>query len=270
VEHEFERIGRQTMLLNGRRLVQANTRTELILLAIEDITDRKRVQEALHGFNVLEQRVAERTSELRASVKEKEILLRELNHRVKNNLQVVASLLNLQAHRLPDPSARELLIDTHHRVRSIALVHEKLYQSKDLSELNFDHYVHTLVDNLFHAQNAVERGITSAIDAGGIRLSVSTAIPCGLIINELVTNSLKHAFPERRSGSVHIRLQERERKSVELLVEDDGIGLPADLDPRKTASLGLGLVFMLAEQLEAEVEVRRDQGTAFRIQFHLG
>jgi two-component sensor histidine kinase len=152
-------------------------------------------------------------------------------------------------------------------VQSIALVHEKLYQAKDLSHVDFDQYVRTLVDGLFFTQNALERGIAHAIDLGEVQLPVDAAIPCGLIVNELVTNALKYAFPDGRAGKVQISLKRGEGDRVELSVADDGVGLPAGLDPRHSTSLGLDLVFTFAQQLEAEVEVQRSGGTAFFFRF---
>ncbi|HEX4337560.1 MAG TPA: CHASE domain-containing protein [Polyangiaceae bacterium] len=204
---------------------------------------------------------------IRASLREKELLLKEVHHRVKNNLQVISSLLNLQAQHLPDPAQRGIFTDSQSRVQSIALVHEKLYQSKDLTNIDCEQYVHTLVDGLFHAQNYTGRGIEHTIDVGGAHLPVDAAIPCGLIINELVTNALKHAFPGNARGTVHVSLQPGADDSIELVVQDDGRGLPEDIDPRKTTSLGLDLVFTFAEQLEAKVEIERSHGTAFRFRF---
>jgi PAS domain S-box-containing protein len=204
---------------------------------------------------------------IRASLREKELLLKEVHHRVKNNLQVISSLLNLQAQHLPDPAQRKIFTDSQSRVQSIALVHEKLYQSKDLANIDCEQYVQTLVDGLFHSQNHAERGIRHSIEVGGAHLPVDAAIPCGLIINELVTNALKHAFPRGRTGRVRVSLQPGDDDSMELIVEDDGRGLPDDIDPRHTTSLGLDLVFTFAEQLDAKVEIERSHGTAFRFRF---
>src|ERR1700687_2236567 len=130
---------------------------------------------------------------LRASLKEKEVLLKEVHHRVKNNLQVISSLLNLQARHLNDPAAREIFNESQNRVLSIALVHEKLYQSADLSHIDFAEYVAVLVDNLLHTHDATKRGIVRELELGGTRLTIDLAIPCGLIITELITNCMKHA-----------------------------------------------------------------------------
>jgi two-component sensor histidine kinase len=203
---------------------------------------------------------------MRRSLREKEVLLREIHHRVKNNLQVISSLLNLQAHALTDPAVRAIFNDSQKRVQSIALVHEKLHQSADLSHVDFEEYTAALLDNLFDTYDATERGVSPLIDVSGVRLAIDTAIPCGLIVNELVTNALKHGFPAGRQGEVRVILHE-EKDDLELVVADDGVGLPAGIDPRRTTSLGLDLVFTFAEQLGARVEVLREHGTAFQFRF---
>jgi PAS domain S-box-containing protein len=216
-------------------------------------------------YDISRHREAER--QIRSSLREKEVLLKEVHHRVKNNLQVISSLLSLQAHHLADPSGRAMLAESQARVRSIALVHEKLYQAGDLSHVHFDEYVRELVGDLFHSLNADGRPIAPRIEVEDVTLAVTTAIPCGLIVNELVTNALKHGFPGGQGGSICIRLRSCGADRLELVVEDDGIGLPLDLDPRATSSLGLDLVYTFAEQLDAEVQVRRERGTGFSFVF---
>jgi two-component sensor histidine kinase len=230
----------------------------------------------IHSFNEMLDRIAEaieserEASHVRASLQEKEVLLKEIHHRVKNNLQVISSLLNLQAQQIVDPADRALFAESQSRVQSIALVHEKLYQSPDLSQIQFEEYVQALVSNLFHSLDAAERGVVAKVAAGGVRLPVDVAIPCGLIINELVTNSLKHAFPDGRKGCVEVLLHSSDQRRLELVVRDDGVGLPSELDPRHTSSLGLDLVYTFADQLEAAVDVRRSPGTAFSFAFPRG
>jgi two-component system, sensor histidine kinase PdtaS len=202
---------------------------------------------------------------MRASLREKDVLLKEVHHRVKNNLQVISSLLNLQARRLTDPATREIFVESQNRVQSIALVHEKLHQSSDLSHVDFSEYTLTLLDGLFHAYDATERGISKTVDVGGARLTIDMAIPCGLIITELVTNALKHAFPGARRGTVLVMLRE-EGDDLYLAVEDDGVGMPAG-DPSDRGSLGLELVLTFAEQLDAKMEITRERGTAFHFRF---
>ncbi|HVV85745.1 MAG TPA: histidine kinase dimerization/phosphoacceptor domain -containing protein [Kofleriaceae bacterium] len=203
---------------------------------------------------------------IRASLREKEVLLKEIHHRIKNNLQIVSSMLNLQAGQSDDERVRAMFEASQNRVRSIALMHEILYQVKDLAHVDFTGYIRALMDGLFHS--LARSGITWRLDAGPTRLSLDQAIPCGLLVNELVTNALKHAFPDGRPGEIAIHLARLDGDTVELDVSDDGVGLPAHLDPHRCATLGLDLVFTIAEQLAAEVDVRRDGGVGYRFRFH--
>lgn len=204
---------------------------------------------------------------VRASLREKEVLLKEIHHRVKNNLQVISSLLNLQARYLPDPAARAIFSQSQNRVQSIALVHERLYESADLSHVNFAKYVVVLLDNIFDTYGATSRGISKVIDIGDENLTVDVAVPCGLIVNEVVTNALKHAFPDGRKGTVRVSLRTAPDEMLDLTIEDDGVGIPPGIDPRNTVSLGLDLVTTFAEQLNAKVEIVREGGTSFRFRF---
>jgi two-component sensor histidine kinase len=232
-----------------------------VLNILDDLGAEKVLLEKTQGEVVRSEKA------MRGSLREKEVLLKEIHHRVKNNLQVISSLLNLQARYLPDPAAREIFRASQHRVQSIALVHEKLYQSADLSHVDFSDYTVALLDNLFETFDAGPRGISKLIDIGAIRLSVDIAIPCGLIVNELVTNALKHAFPGGREGTVRVILREGADGALDLTVGDDGVGLPEGVDPRKTSSLGLDLVFTFADQLDAQVEVGRQGGSFYRFRF---
>jgi two-component sensor histidine kinase len=232
-----------------------------VLNILDDLGTEKALLEKTQG-EVVRSEMA-----MRGSLREKEVLLKEIHHRVKNNLQVISSLLSLQARYLPDPAARQIFRASQHRVQSIALVHEKLYQSADLSHVDFSDYTVALLDNLFETFDAGPRGISKVVDIGAIRLSVDIAIPCGLIVNELVTNALKHAFPGGREGTVRVILREGADGALDLTVGDDGVGLPEGVDPRKTSSLGLDLVFTFADQLDAEVEVGRQNGSFYRFRF---
>ena len=214
----------------------------------------------------LEQRVDERTSDLVGALGEKEALLKEIHHRVKNNLQVISSMINLQARRISDVDLKNAFDESQQRIQTIALVHERLYQSRDLSNIGFDDYLRSLVDNVMYGQNAAERGVTAALDIAPISLPIQVAIPCGLIINELVTNALKHAFPAGRSGTIEVAMR-AEGRAIALSVRDDGRGMPAELDPARAKTLGLDLVYTFAEQLGADVAVERSRGTAFTLQF---
>jgi two-component sensor histidine kinase len=206
---------------------------------------------------------------VRASLREKEILLKEIHHRVKNNLQVISSLLNLQARYLPDPAARAIFSQSQNRVQSIALVHERLYESADLSHVNFGKYLSVLLENIFDTHDAASRGLSKIIDVGDANLTVDVAIPCGLIVNELVTNALKHAFPGGRTGTVRVSLRGSSDGAMDLTVQDDGVGMPPGIDPRNTVSLGLDLVVTFAEQLNAEMDIMSERGTSFRFRFRM-
>ena len=223
----------------------------------------------LVGFALFSRDVTERVQaeELdKASLREKEVLLREIHHRVKNNLQFISSLLNLQMEHTTDAQVIEMFDESRNRIRSMALIHERLYQSPDLAQINFGEYVRNLTTQLFRAYEASVGAIALEVDAQDMTLSIDVAVPCGMIISELVSNSLKHAFPGGRKGRILVRLGS-EGGLCRLVVSDDGIGLPAGLDFRRTESLGLQLVIMLVEQLEGVIELDRQKGTAFEIEF---
>lgn len=211
----------------------------------------------------LERRVEARTSQLTALVAEKEVLLKEIHHRVKNNLQVISSLLNLQSMHINDAAAAAVLSESRGRVHSIALVHEILYESQELSRLDFAAYIRALVQTVVQAQSVPACSISTVIEADTVQMPLAMAIPCGLLINELLTNSLKHAFIGRSRGNISVRLTGQPGGRVLLEVADDGIGLPEHKDMREMRSLGLDLVYTFAEQLGARVEVERSSGTRF-------
>jgi PAS domain S-box-containing protein len=229
-----------------------------------EMTERERAEEALQkAHSELATQMEERTRELR----EKEVLLKEVHHRVKNNLQVISSLVGLQASGSNDETVREVLRDVTYRVRSMALVHEKLYQSSNLARIDFAEYARSLLGYLWRAQGAVAAAVRLTLDMEPISFSVDIAVPCGLILNELAGNALKHAFQGRPEGEVMITLKGADDGRVLLRVRDNGIGLPAGFDWREARSLGLRLVRMLAGQLDATVEVTGSEGTEFEIAF---
>jgi len=244
-----------------------------------DDTERKRAQEALEqGNKELRKEIAERKKaekHLKESLKEKEVLLKEIHHRVKNNLQVVSSLLYLQSEHINEQQKGhineqqnlDVLKESQDRVRSMALVHEKLYQSQDLARINFPEYVRKLTAHLFQSYEANLTSITPSTDVDDVSLDIDMAIPCGLLINELISNSLKHAFPDGRKGEVKIDFHSDERGTYTLTVSDNGIGFPADLDFRNTESMGLRLVMTLTKQLEGEIQLDKNHGTTFKIMF---
>jgi len=233
---------------------------------VVDITERKRAEEALQqAHGELAQQMEERTRELR----EKEVLLKEIHHRVKNNLQVISSLVSLQANGSTDATVREVLRDVTGRVRSMALVHEKLYQSASLARIDFAEYSQSLLASIWRTHGALEIAVGLRLTLEPLPLPVDIAVPCGLILNELAGNALKHAFRGRTGGEVTVTLDRAGDRRGRLRVHDNGIGLPAGWAWRQADSLGLRLVRMLAEQVNATAEMSRDHGTTFEMTFEL-
>jgi len=223
---------------------------QVVLGMVEDITERKRSEK-----------------QIQASLREKEVLLKEIHHRVKNNLQVISSLLYLQSKNIEDKETLEIFQESQNRVRSMALVHERLYQSQDLARIDFAEYVRNLASYLFRSYDVNTNVIQLKIKVDDVFLGVDTAIPCGLMINELVSNSLKHAFPDGKEGEIGIELCADDEGQFTLMVRDNGVGFPQDLDFQNTKSLGLQLVNTLAAQLEGTIELDRSGGTAFEMTF---
>ncbi len=197
------------------------------------------------------------------------MLLKEIHHRVKNNLQVISSLLSLQSGYIQDHQIIGIFAECQNRVESMALIHEKLYQSVDLAKINFAEYVRNLVGSLFRSYVVAADAITWHLCVDDVLLDADTAVPCSLIINELVSNALKHAFPAGRTGEIRIDLHSGPDNRFILKVSDNGIGFPKDLDFRKIESLGLQLVVHLAEQLKGTLDLEKNQegGTAFKVSF---
>jgi PAS domain S-box-containing protein len=237
-----------------------------VLSSIADITDRKRAQEGLHALNTaLEQRVKARTSEL----KERESLLQEIHHRVKNNLQVISSLINMQMRGLEDESSRVALRDCQARVMTMAQIHEILYQSADYARVPFAKYAKDLTTRILSASGLSPGHVTLLFELEEVSLPVAQAIPCGLILNELVANSLKHAFPNAARGTIRVELRPAPEQFMLFSVSDDGIGIAPALDLENLRSLGVQLVMTLVEQLEGQLEIIRRPGSTFRITFPL-
>ncbi|HUJ50879.1 MAG TPA: histidine kinase dimerization/phosphoacceptor domain -containing protein [Bryobacteraceae bacterium] len=204
---------------------------------------------------------------IRASLREKEALLKEIHHRVKNNLQVVSSLLGLQSRAVVDPETRKMFQESQDRVHSMALLHESLYQSHNLSQIDFPEYIRQLAAHLFHSYGVAPERIHLQTDLDHLSLHLDAAVPCGLIINELISNSLKYAFPDGREGKIRIELRGVSDGSTRLVVADNGVGLRADIDWVNTRSLGLRLVRTLAQQLGAQIEVNSGEGMEVRLAF---
>jgi two-component sensor histidine kinase len=221
---------------------------------------------AVVGLYAFERRRDHAEEKLKTSIVEKELLLREIHHRVKNNIQIMSSLLSIQSKYIDDHRVLELFKDYQNRIRSLALVHEKLYMSGNLANIDFRNYVISLTDNMVRTLG-ISRNITINIDIENILLNTDTAIPCGLIINELVSNSFKYAFPDGREGRITIALKKMDDEFI-LTVGDNGIGIDDGADISKLNTLGLGLVFNLVEkQLNGSVELDTAEGTAFTMRF---
>jgi PAS domain S-box-containing protein len=253
-----------------------------------DITDRKRDQEALmNSRNDLEQKVLARTRELNetnesllaeialrnkaeneivSSLREKEMLLKEIHHRVKNNMQVISSLLFMQARAQKDETIKEILKESQDRIKSIALVHEKLYQSTDLDRIDYTDYLRKITDHLFESYKVDPNIITLHLNAEKAILHIDKAVPCSLIINEMISNSLKHAFPGGRKGVITIDFRKGADNYI-ITYSDDGIGIPAGITFDRTESLGMQLIKGLTKQVNGSIELDRTAGTKYTITF---
>jgi PAS domain S-box-containing protein len=216
---------------------------------IRDVTKRKKIEKMLQN-----------------SLEEKEILLKEIHHRVKNNLMIISSLLNLQSRYIKDEESKNIFKESQNRARSMALIHERLYQSEDLKKIDFGDYIRTLSNDLYRTYVMDPSLIMLNIDVDDVRLDINTSIPLGLIVNELVTNSLKHAFPQSKSGEIDIEFHIQGDMYL-LEVNDNGIGFPNNLNYKNTESLGLRLVNSLTEQIDAKIEFNTLSGTSFKIIF---
>ena len=239
--------------------------TDFISKPINWLILQQRVQYMLRANEVLDA-LQQSESSLSLSLKEKEALLKEVHHRVKNNIQIISSLLNLQANYINDDMASEIINDSRNRVQSMALIHDKLYRSKDLTNIDFAPYVRDLVSYLLHSYTLSEGLISININIDEIYLGVDTAIPLGLIINELLTNAFRHAFPEGRKGEITISSQKSGEHKLSLTIADNGVGFPNNLKFPDPQSLGLQLVDTLIEQLKGAVKVKSDShGTKYEI-----
>jgi PAS domain S-box-containing protein len=214
--------------------------------------------------DITEHKLAE--EHIQTSLREKEVLLKEIHHRVKNNLGIVSSLLQMQCRRTQDPQATAILRDSQNRIASIALVHEKLYRSADLANIDFAQYIPDLTTHLFDSYTVSSNYIKLNIQVDA-SLDIETAIPCGLIINELVSNALKYAFPDNRTGEIQVSLNQQNKYDLILKIRDNGIGLPANFDNKKVKTLGITLVQGLVKQLKGTIEINSHLGTEFKIKF---
>lgn len=205
-------------------------------------------------------------TQMQASIQEKNVLLKEIHHRVKNNLQIISSLLNLQSMYIEDEKALEVFKESQNRVKSMAIIHEKLYQSGNFAEINVAEYLKKLTENIYSSYGVNIDQIKMEINAEDIFLDINTAIPCFLIINEVITNCIKHAFPNGRTGTITIDFKKIGEKHV-IRIHDDGIGLPDDLNIKQTNTLGIQLITSLTSQLDGELEVTSNNGAEFKVTF---
>lgn len=217
--------------------------------------------------NITERKLAE--ERIVRSLEEKEILLREIHHRVKNNLQVITSLIGLQSIEVTDESFRSAMRDIQARIKSMAVIHEQLYRSGDFTAVNMREFVNILAAGLFQNYALLENRISIRPEIDDIRINLEQAVPCGLILNELLTNALKHAFPNGTSGEILVRMRRSDTGEAVLTVKDSGIGLPEDFDPEDVNSLGIRLVRILTRQIEGRLEARNDGGAEFTVTFPL-
>jgi PAS domain S-box-containing protein len=234
---------------------QGNDDTPVCRATLSDITERKQSEDKLKSL-----------------LKEKEVLVKEVHHRVKNNFTVVSSLLGLQSEQIEDEATRNMFLKSRDRINSMSLIHERLYKSQDLTRINLAEYIRSLANDLFHVYETDAEKVSLVVEAEDIILNVEKVIPCGLIVNELITNALKYGFPTEWNGKARIEVTLRpiDDNEIELAVKDNGIGLPVDFDIQKTKSLGLKLITLLAEdQLGGKSRVDRNEGMGFIVRFHL-
>jgi len=230
--------------------ISAYPSREGISVFVKDITERKQAEE-----------------QIKAALKEKEVMLKEIHHRVKNNMQIMSSLLKLQFGETKSKKIQEMLRTSQSRIRSMALIHERLYQSKDFARIDFTYYIRSLTVYLFHSYRVDSNIVRLKTDVRDVHLDINRAIPCGLIVNELVSNSLKYAFPEGKEGEISIKFYSNKQGKIILVVRDKGIGFPEDIDFRNTKSFGMQVVNDLVEQLRGTIELDRKGGTTFKIVF---
>jgi two-component system, sensor histidine kinase PdtaS len=245
-----DRDGGHSMMLEFTITTAVLQSRRFLLVLARDVTERHRAEQ-----------------QLRSSLREKEALLREVHHRVKNNLQIISSLLHMQAAESSDPQIQTVFQESQTRVRSMALVHERLYQSGDFSGINFRDYIPAVGKDLLFSYGRTD--IALSIDAEDIHLAIDSAIPCGLIINELISNCLKHAFPHGRRGTITMELHTLGEDKVRFVVRDDGVGFPPDKNLADIRSMGIALVQGLTQQLDGTIELQRMNGTAFTLEFPL-
>ena len=221
----------------------------------------RRLRKGIHEQNIT-------TKTVKESLAQKEALNKELHHRVKNNMQLIISLLNLQASEIEEPELANKFIVAKNRINSMALIHELLYDEKDITRINMEPYIQRLVLDLFESLNIYTESISAIVDMPDISFPIEMATPCGLLVNELVSNSLKHAFLDNKKGEIVISIHSLQENKYELTVSDNGRGIPENIDIKNPATFGLILVNTLISQLEGEVTIGLSRGTVFKILFN--
>ncbi len=269
----FDKAGQ---VVGGLAVLRDSTERRSALIKLEQTKARleemveERTRELSIANEELKREVAQRKlaqEQINESLKEKIVLLREVHHRVKNNLQIVSSLLNLQAGYITDKKIMEVFKESQARIRSMALIHEKLYQSRDLDKINFSDYIDSLIHDLFRSYRSQLNKIDIRCEAEQIFLEIDQAILCGLVINELISNSIKHAFKGRQEGEVVVKLTDTD-DSYKIVVQDNGVGFPEEIDIENTDSLGLQLVTSLTKQMGGDLKIRSENGTIVEITFN--
>jgi two-component sensor histidine kinase len=258
-EDALQRLGvefPEAKLIDAAKLI---SQPLMELLMAYGMAFRKRLDERKRAEN-----------QLNASLKEKVVLLREIHHRVKNNLQVVSSLLNMQARATRNKDAIAILSESRSRINAMGLIHSQLYESENLSEINMKGFMDKLMVQLLQIYSVPETKITPVVHAVECSLPISIAVPVGLIVNELLTNAFKHAFVNRKEGNIEVSLSASEKGVVNLTVSDDGVGLPEGFDIKASKTLGMRVVKLLTEeQLDGNLEVFCDKGATFKVEFEM-
>ncbi len=276
VEAQYSPIfDQESKVVGGLAVLRDSTQRRAALIKLEQTKAqleemvKERTKELSVANEELQKEVSQRKlvqEQINESLKEKIVLLREIHHRVKNNLQIVSSLLNLQAGYITDKKILEVFKESQTRIRSMALIHEKLYQSRDLDKINFSDYIDSLIKDLFRTYRSQLNNVKIRCESGQIFLEIDQAILCGLIINELISNSIKHAFIDRNDGEIVVKLYNNE-DNYQIMVVDNGIGFPKEIDIENTDTLGLQLITSLTSQMAGKLEITSNGGTSVQISF---
>ncbi len=258
VRYSFADLGERRYRRQDGTILPVSVRADLIRYSDKDVV-------CVVARDISERKKAE--EKIRASLREKELLLKEIHHRVKNNMQIISSLLALQSKKVKHRETLELFKESQNRIESMALIHDSLYRSRDLAEIDATEYIKKLANSLFSNYQVRAETIKLKLNVDHIRLGIDKMIPCGLILNEIISNSLKHAFPANGNGEIHISFCRENGDKYSLIVEDNGIGMPADFGLEKAGSLGIRLIYNLVEQLQGNVQMKAEKGTIYEITF---